>query len=102
DLPRKLKTEAPGILAWAMRGCVDWQRAGLGAPSAVDKATAAYRDEQDHLGRFVEDRCELAGGAFVATSDLFAAYKSWCTRSGDEPWSRDNFREGLLEHAAWN
>ncbi|MDX2091219.1 MAG: phage/plasmid primase, P4 family [Kofleriaceae bacterium] len=101
-LPRKLKAEAPGILAWAVRGCLAWQHGGLGAPSAVDKATAAYRDEQDHLGRFVEERCELAAGAFVATSDLFTAYTSWCTRTGETAWLRDNFKEGLLEHAAWN
>ena len=29
-LPEKLKAEVPGILAWAVRGCLDWQRGGLG------------------------------------------------------------------------
>src|SRR5262249_35064790 len=44
----KLKNEAPGILAWAVRGCLDWQQQGnLGEPDSVRKATSSYRDEMD-------------------------------------------------------
>jgi P4 family phage/plasmid primase-like protien len=30
SLPEKLKAESEGILMWAIRGCLDWQRDGLG------------------------------------------------------------------------
>jgi len=29
SLDKKLKAEAPGILAWIVRGCLEWQRRGL-------------------------------------------------------------------------
>ena len=35
DLVAKLKAEAPGILRWALEGCLEWQRQGLGLPAAV-------------------------------------------------------------------
>jgi putative DNA primase/helicase len=37
DLPDKLRRELPGILAWAVQGCLDWQREGLGMPEPVNK-----------------------------------------------------------------
>src|SRR5690606_24952891 len=67
-LVHKLRAELAGILAWAVRGCRAWQRERLGVPSAVGEATAAYRDEQDHLGPWVDDACELAAGAFTPTA----------------------------------
>ena len=35
DLPNKLRAEWPGILAWAVRGCLKWQGEGLAQPDAV-------------------------------------------------------------------
>ncbi|PLS83054.1 MAG: hypothetical protein CYG60_22800, partial [Actinobacteria bacterium] len=40
-LPEKLQAELPGILAWAVRGCLDWQRDGLAEPEEVKAATEA-------------------------------------------------------------
>ena len=40
DLPEKLKVEWPGILQWAIDGCLEWQQDGLAAPPAVVSATA--------------------------------------------------------------
>ena len=56
-LPAKLRAEFPGILAWAVRGCLDWQRDGLGSADAVDAATATYRGEMDTMATFLADRC---------------------------------------------
>jgi putative DNA primase/helicase len=46
-LGEKLKAEAPGILAWAVRGCLEWQRMGLEEPECVQKATGDYAEEMD-------------------------------------------------------
>ena len=35
ELAEKLKGEWPGILAWAIEGCLEWQRIGLCPPNAV-------------------------------------------------------------------
>ena len=40
DLFNKLAAEAPGILAWLLRGCIDWQKYGLNDPPEVMEATA--------------------------------------------------------------
>jgi P4 family phage/plasmid primase-like protien len=59
DMPEKLKAEYSGILAWMVRGCLDWQKNGLGAPEAVASATRTYRDEQDLMGDFLADECVI-------------------------------------------
>ena len=44
-LPEKLRAERSGILAWAVRGCLDWQKNGLGEAEEVRAATETYRAE---------------------------------------------------------
>jgi hypothetical protein len=51
----KLLAEAPGILTWAVKGCLAWQRDGLGEPAEVRQATEGYRSEMDVIGHFIED-----------------------------------------------
>lgn len=81
-LPGKLTAELPGILNWALAGCHDWQTDGLGAPAAVEEATASYRAEQDVLGSFLEDRCVIDPQEWVSSNALYSAYSSWCEASG--------------------
>ncbi len=76
-LGEKLKQEAPGILAWAVRGCVDWQRDGLQTPSSVRATTKDYRDESDIIGQFVEEYCIRKEGAQVQARRLFGFFKEW-------------------------
>jgi putative DNA primase/helicase len=83
-LPDRLKAEVAGILAWAVCGCLDWQREGLGEPDEVQQATAAYRSEQDLLGGFVGECCVTGGAAYcVRASELYAAFCHWCEASGE-------------------
>jgi putative DNA primase/helicase len=49
DLLTKLRAEWPGILAWAVRGCLKWQSEGLGQPGVVASATKGWQQEMDHL-----------------------------------------------------
>ena len=43
-LQEKLGQELPGILNWALEGCMNWQREELKSPVAVKSATAEYRE----------------------------------------------------------
>jgi putative DNA primase/helicase len=52
ELPNRLRAELPGILAWAVQGCLLWLESGLGVPDQVRAATDAYRRESDILGAF--------------------------------------------------
>ena len=96
ELPDQLKAEAPGILAWAVRGCLLWQENGLGAPPAVAEATAAYREESDHVGEFIEDCCVVEPGAKVASSVLWERYQKWVRVNEEVPLSRQVFAERLV------
>ncbi len=97
QLPKKLEAEAPGILAWAVRGCLAWQRDGLKAPEQVTEATQGYRTEQDRIGEFIEECCVLDEQGFAASSDLYLAYQRWCNQNGDKPWSGRALGEAMSE-----
>jgi len=72
----------PAILAWAVRGCLDWQAQGLEPPAIVEAATAQYRAEQDPLGDFYDEHCVFAPDAWVASGALYDTYVDWTKRTG--------------------
>jgi len=43
-LIQKLRAELPGILTWAVEGCLGWQSQGLRTPTAVETAVEEYRE----------------------------------------------------------
>ncbi len=109
SLPEKLAAEREGILAWAIRGCLEWQRDGLQVPDSIRAATEGYRTEQDVLGRFVNECC-LTGQAFkVKFSSLFAALETWSNESGDNlpsrtfvgQWLKDNGYQDKHSGTRW-
>ena len=97
QLLAKLRDELPGILRWAIEGCLTWQQQGLGAPSAVQVATEGYREEMDVLGRFIEECCIVQPTATAKSSDLYAAYTKWCERNGEYPVTHKAFSMRLGE-----
>jgi len=82
-LGRKLLGELDGIFAWAVRGCLAWQRDGLQVPAAVEAATSAYKAESDTLAAFLAECTTQDGNAETQASKLYAAYKSWCEDNGE-------------------
>ena len=91
DLPDKLAAEADGILAWAVAGCLDWQRDGLDPPDTVRAATTQYRDAQDHVAAFLEDRCILSTSAQITNGQLRQEYEQWCAQEGIEELNHTAF-----------
>jgi putative DNA primase/helicase len=85
DLPDKLREELPGVLAWAVVGCVEWYQHGLGTAEAVEAATAAYRTETDVFERFMNEVCEFGPDKSVTKADLYEAYEQWCVEEDEEP-----------------
>src|SRR5262245_12701433 len=71
------------VLAWAVEGCLAWQRDGLGKkPTAVEKATQAYRTAMNPIAEFVADMCALDPAAWTSSDDLCHAYGVWCRLNG--------------------
>jgi putative DNA primase/helicase len=83
-LTEKLKTELAGILAWAVQGCLDWQRNGLGRPQTVLAATIEYREESDLVGRFLSERCVAGKEYSVSGKSLYSAYVQFCQQQGEK------------------
>lgn len=65
------------ILAWAVEGCLDWQKNGLGIPPQVQATTAAYRREMDSVQDFIEEYCETGENMKEKFSLLWNAYQDW-------------------------
>src|ERR1700687_828733 len=90
-----LRTESPGILAWAGKGCLDWQKDGLGMPSAVAEAHAVYRPESDHLGQFIDECCVIDTGTQVPVTEMWRMYLQWVAENEEVPLARQSFGERL-------
>jgi putative DNA primase/helicase len=71
----KLDAELPGILAWAVRGCLDWQKNGMQEPAVVGAKTTEYEEEQDVVGRFIEDHCEVGPYLIGDSGALYKKFK---------------------------
>lgn len=81
-LADELRAELPGILAWAVRGCLAWQRDGLSTPAVVADATREYERDSDPLTAFLDEACDLGADADVGASVLFEHYRRWSERAG--------------------
>jgi putative DNA primase/helicase len=100
ELKRMLKDPAvagPAILAWAVRGCLDWLAHGLAVPASVATATESYRQDMDPLGEFLEEYCVLSPVARVPSRDLRAAYEEWARDNGRRPLGGREFTQRLKE-----
>lgn len=80
-----LADEQAGILAWAVRGAMEWYRTGLAVPASIEKETSEFRTESDSLGEFIADVLDVTGehSDIVFLSDLFPAYTAWA-KEADE------------------
>jgi putative DNA primase/helicase len=81
-LDEQLRAEYPEILRWAVRGCLEWQKDGLGDAEAIKAATREYRAEEDVIGAFLDD-CTTPGGTATASA-LYAAYEKWCEEASED------------------
>ncbi|MFP7447172.1 phage/plasmid primase, P4 family, partial [Bacillus infantis] len=82
-LPEKLSLEMPGILNWAIEGCLKWQKSGLNDPAIVMKATGDYKEEMDILGPFIYECCFKQTNAQIEAKELYEVYANWCFKNGE-------------------
>jgi putative DNA primase/helicase len=97
ELPDKLHAEREGILAWAVQGCLEWQRHGLGLPKDVEDATAAYRKDMDTLGDFIAAHCVKDAKHSATAGSLYECYLTWAHEAGEKPMSKKAFGLALGE-----
>jgi putative DNA primase/helicase len=89
--------ELPGILRWAVDGCLDWQHHGLLFPEQVKQATQGYRAEMDVIAAFLEECCVIGPQFQVRASELYDAYKEWCDKGNEYKLPQRTFGTRLTE-----
>jgi len=77
DLDRQILKEAPGILAWLVRGCLLWQKHGLMPPRKVTDATELYRKNEDLLADYIDECCIREPGVKEKASNLYGQFVTW-------------------------
>jgi putative DNA primase/helicase len=73
-LTATLRAEGPGILAWAVRACREWQERNLTQPDSVIQAVAEYREESDPVADFIAARLTRVNGEWTSHTALYSEY----------------------------
>lgn len=94
-LPEKLSLEMPGILNWAIDGCMKWQQDGLKEPKVVAEATGKYKDDMDILAPFLDEICYVDEreneSIMIEAKELYNTYERWCFNSGERSLGNRSF-----------
>lgn len=93
----RLRDELPGILNWAIEGCLLWRESGLQPPEKVLAATESYKTESDVLGAFLDECCELGAGFEAHAGDLYKTYKRWAEDNGEFVMTNTTFGRRIDE-----
>jgi putative DNA primase/helicase len=91
-----LELEAPGILAWLVRGCLQWQAQGIDTPICITQDAQEYRKEEDMLSLFIDECCVIGLGKTARASQIFKAYSDWCKSGGLEANTMNRTQFGKL------
>ena len=90
-LHEELKKELPGILNWLVCGVLEWGQMGLAPPEIVKTATTKYREENDLIGDFLSETCEVSESGEVQARVLYQRYEIWCKDMGHKHYSGTRF-----------
>jgi putative DNA primase/helicase len=96
ELVEKLKAEWPGILAWMIEGCLEWQKNGLRPPKAVREATEAYMAAEDAIAAWIDDKCERDAKEWSALTLLFQSWSDWAQAAGEIAGAMKTFADALV------
>lgn len=94
-LVERLKAEAEGILAWAVRGCLAWQKDGLSPPEAVRRGIEGWQRKADHVARFFNDELILDQENTTPAAEVYHRYEGWCRKNGEKPLDTRKLKAAL-------
>jgi len=96
ELDIKIREEYPALLAWAIGGCMEWQRIGLAPPASVLKYTESYFTDQDGVGRFLAE--QTTPGGFTSAGDMYRRFTEWANSEGEYRGTAKWFSARMAEH----
>ncbi|TMC02959.1 MAG: hypothetical protein E6J41_28880, partial [Chloroflexi bacterium] len=92
-LKRRLRREArEAVLAWAVRGCLEWQRSGLEPPASITTATDRLWEAMDQVGQFLDECLVFGNDHRISSRELQAAFDGWAEEQGVPPRFRTGFK----------
>jgi putative DNA primase/helicase len=95
NLSDKLMEELPGILNWAIQGCLAWQKDELQTPQIIEDQVAEYKSAMDSISQFIREECEVGKDHSHPASKFYQAYRDWCSGAGRKPQSTTAFKRSL-------
>jgi putative DNA primase/helicase len=97
-LTKRLMTELPGILNWAIGG---WEsvteRGHFEQPESASGIVRQMEDMASPVSVFMREECKIGGGIRVAKKALYAAWCGWCEGQGRQPGNNLTFAKNLRE-----
>ena len=94
-LPELLEAEWPAIMAWAVEGCLEWQRIGLQKPDSVKAATQDYLDNEDTMGQWLSDCCDIGPSLKFVVADAYKSYSDYVEKAGEGIVSKKRFSQRM-------
>lgn len=97
SLPEKLKAEYSGILAWLVRGFLEWKKQGLNPPAEVLDATNQYRESEDLLAEYIKFACTVGDPVMyrAPVMSIFTHHRTWCGKYGMTPLDLKEFKQQM-------
>jgi putative DNA primase/helicase len=99
QLEDKLTNELPGILNWAIEGCLNWQSQSLkiNPPKKIANATNEYKSDNDRIDSWTYDCCEKDPSFSAKSSELYESFRNWAGANGESGMSHRTFSQKMVE-----
>lgn len=84
---------APAIMKWIIEGAekVSQSDHKVDDPKCVSDAVAAYREDNDWLGHFISECCDLDDAYEEKSGELYQQYRAYCIQNGEYTRSTTDF-----------
>lgn len=84
---------APAIMKWIIEGAekVSHNDYKVDDPKCVEDAVAAYREDNDWLGHFLADCCEIGSNLEEKSGEFYQQYRAYCIQGGEYIRSTTDF-----------
>lgn len=90
-----------GIFCWLVEGYRKYVELGLDMPQEIQDVVDEYRNDNDVVLRFLEDRCERDEKQSTYVKSLYLTYKDWASDNNEYVMTARNFTSRLLEKSDW-
>ncbi len=98
-LEDQLRSELPGILNWAIKGCLEWQELkSLAPPEGVLLEQNISNIYLDIMYRFFEDKLELSPTSRMKKTAVFKLYQDWCREHDIQVIPKKHFYKLFLDN----